>query len=138
MSEQKTEKKDRRTVMGRTLTALRKAHKLTQEQVADILKIKRSTYAYYERDITPTLENIKKLSVLFNSTVHFLMYGKEEDSFSYGPIVEDPNAPGGNVPIKSIDLKKDEALLLAHYRLLSAQNKEKAYKEVKELFDKED
>ena len=69
---------EEKSVFGSVLAKLRKQHKLTQEQVADILKMKRSTYAYYERDTTPTLDIIKKLSTLFNVSVHFLMYGEED------------------------------------------------------------
>ena len=122
--------------MGRTLTALRKAHHLTQEQVADILKIKRSTYAYYERDITPTLENIKKLSVLFNTSVHFLLYGTEEDIFDYDPILNDSALDDLDPKINLKELKKDEAKLITQYRLLSSQNKEKIKKEVDDLCNK--
>ena len=134
MSEQKKEKQYERTIMGKTLMLLRKMHKLTQEQVADILKIKRSTYAYYERDITPTLENIKKLSILFNASVHFLMYGEEEERYDGIGGLGTPTPE--EALMKCSELKRDEALLLAHFRLLSAQNKEKIHKEVNDLFDK--
>ena len=66
MANQKIEKpeKDNKNdfyVMGQIIRQLRKAHRLTQEQTADILKIKRSTYAYYEKNVTPTVENIKNV-----------------------------------------------------------------------------
>ena len=126
--------KEHQSVMGRTLMLLRKAHKLTQEQVANILKIKRSTYAYYERDITPTTENIKKLATLFNVSVHFLMYGKEEDMLGITPTLRGNDEDLATMKLK--DITKDEALLLAYYKLLSSQNKEKIQKEIKELADK--
>ena len=126
------EKKERKSTMGKVLTLLRKQHKLTQEQVADILKIKRSTYAYYERDITPTLENIKKLSTLFNSSVHLLMYGTEDPKYTH--ILEDPDKGKSNIPVQM--LTKEEARLIAEYRLLSPQMKSKIYKEAKELVEK--
>ena len=126
--------KEHQSVMGRTLMLLRKAHNLTQEQVANILKIKRSTYAYYERDITPTIENIKKLATLFNVTVHFLMYGKEEDIIDLSPTLRGTDEE--LVTMKLKDISKDEALLLAYYKLLSSQNKDKIQKEIKELADK--
>ena len=49
--------------MGRIIKQLRKAHGLTQEQTADILKIKRSAYAYYEKSTTPTVEIIKRMGI---------------------------------------------------------------------------
>ena len=116
--------------------ALRKAHRLTQEQVAEILKIKRSTYAYYESETTPTLDNIKKLATLFNVSVHFLLYGTEEN------IMETEHQLGTSAidedvqKIKLKSLTPDEAQLIVHYRLLSSQNKAKIHKEAKELFEK--
>lgn len=122
------------STLGRNLMMLRKSLSLTQEKVADILKIKRSTYAYYERDITPTLDNIKKLATLFDVSVHYLLFGEEES-----PDVP-WNAPLGTEHdlerMKLRDLKKDESLLIRNYRLLSPQNKEKIYKETKDLADK--
>ena len=130
--------KKNQSVMGRNLMILRKAHKLTQEQVADILKIKRSTYAYYERDITPTVENIKKLATLFGVSVHFLMYGCEEGENIFSiEMREKASAYQEEIQkYKLKDLKSDEAILLSWYKLLSSQNKEKIHKEIKELYEK--
>ena len=125
--------KESKSVMGRVLTALRKQHKLTQEQVSDILKIKRSTYAYYERDITPTLDIIKKLSTLFNVSVHFLLYGEEDPrSEVIGQLCQSDEK--GGIPLQT--LTKEESALIAEYRLLSPQLKAKIYKDVKELVEK--
>ena len=127
------ENKESKSVMGRVLTALRKQHKLTQEQVSDILKIKRSTYAYYERDITPTLDIIKKLSTLFNVSVHFLLYGEEDPrSEVIGQLCQSDEK--GGIPLQT--LTKEESALIADYRLLSPQIKAKIYKDVKELVEK--
>ncbi|MEE1026154.1 MAG: helix-turn-helix transcriptional regulator [Acutalibacteraceae bacterium] len=127
------ENKESKSVMGRVLTALRKQHKLTQEQVSDILKIKRSTYAYYERDITPTLDIIKKLSTLFNVSVHFLLYGEEDPrSEVIGQLCQSDEK--GGIPLQT--LTKEESALIAEYRLLSPQLKAKIYKDVKELVEK--
>ena len=129
--------KKNQSVMGRTLMILRKAHKLTQEQVADILKIKRSTYAYYERDITPTVENIKKLATLFGVSVHFLLYGVDEGENPFSIDREPLRGYQDEIQkYKLKDLKGDEAILLSWYRLLSSQNKEKIHKEIKELYEK--
>lgn len=118
--------------MGRIIKQLRKAHGLTQEQTADILKIKRSAYAYYEKSTTPTVEIIKKLSVLFDVSVYFLMFGKE-DPRSYSHSFNDYT----ETSVKVSDLKEDEKLLIMNYRLLNPQNKEKVYKEAKDLGEKQ-
>lgn len=134
IQENERQKIEERSVFGSTLKMLRKAHRLTQEQVANILKIKRSSYAYYERNITPTLENIKKLSVLFDVSVHFLLY-KTEDPRSPSPaVLRDANDPS----IRWVsDLKEDERVFLMYYRSLNPQNKEKIFKEIKDLNEKQ-
>lgn len=132
MENQKSEKEI--STMGRIIKKLRKLHRLTQEQTADILKIKRSTYAYYEKNITPPVDIIKKLARLFDVSVHYLMFGFEDphnNSWVLGTS-DAPEAP------KVSSLKEDERSLIYYYRLLNGQNKEKIYKEAKELSDKQD
>lgn len=127
---------EERSVFGNTLMMLRKANKLTQEQVANILKVKRSSYAYYERNITPSLEIIKKLSVLFDVSVHFLLYKTEDPRGGEHPV--SPNDPDAPQPIKASELTMDERTFLFLYRSLSSQNKEKIFKEINDLNDKQD
>jgi len=53
--------------LGKALQQLRKRSELTQKQVADVLHIDRSTYAYYEGGTTePDLKSINKLAKIFN------------------------------------------------------------------------
>ncbi len=136
---------DKRTVMGKMLTQVRKAHRLTQEQVADILKIKRSTYAYYERNITPTLENISRLSTLFSVSTHELMFG-EPDPVTLRNLA--PEVPGGfrtdasifptNNPENFGRLYERERILIGKFRLLSPELKDKLEQELENLLDKND
>ena len=133
MSNEKKEKNTEITTMAHIIKELRKLHRLTQEQTADIIKVKRSTYAYYERNTTPTVENIKKLATLFDVSVHFLMFGKE-DPRDFILILKDKDNP--EIP-KVSSLSEDERMLIGHYRLLNGQNKKKVYTEAKELNDKQ-
>ncbi len=53
---------------------LRESHGFTQKQVADLLKINRSTYAYYESGrIFPSISIIIKLSELYSAPCDYLM-----------------------------------------------------------------
>ncbi|MBE6761022.1 MAG: helix-turn-helix transcriptional regulator [Ruminococcaceae bacterium] len=133
MSNEKKEKNTEITTMAHIIKELRKLHRLTQEQTADIIKVKRSTYAYYERNTTPTVENIKKLATLFDVSVHFLMFGKE-DPRDFILILRDKDNP--EIP-KVSSLSEDERMLIGYYRLLNGQNKKKVYTEAKELNDKQ-
>ncbi len=133
MSNEKKEKNTEITTMAHIIKELRKLHRLTQEQTADIIKVKRSTYAYYERNTTPTVENIKKLATLFDVSVHFLMFGKE-DPRDFILILRDKDNP--EIP-KVSSLSEDERMLIGYYRSLNGQNKKKVYTEAKELNDKQ-
>lgn len=133
MSNEKKEKNTEITTMAHIIKELRKLHRLTQEQTADIIKVKRSTYAYYERNTTPTVENIKKLATLFDVSVHFLMFGKE-DPRDFILILRDKDNP--EIP-KVSSLSEDERMLIGYYRLLNGQNKKKVYTEARELNDKQ-
>lgn len=128
----------KKTIMGQTLTRLRKAHRLTQEQVADILKIKRSTYAYYERNITPTTENIIKLSILFNVSTHEIMYGEPDPYYRGFTSMGDRSNSivFGNVPTHIGKLREDERILIGDLRLLPQNVREKFIKDLKELREK--
>jgi len=132
---------DRRKIMAKKLSRVRKAHHLTQEQVADILKIKRSTYAYYERNTTPPLENILKLSTLFHVSTHELMYNEQDpviiDQFlSQSTFLDGSNIFDQHQPKNFGDLLDRERMLMARYRLLPENLKDKICKEVEELAEK--
>lgn len=60
--------------LANRLRTLRKAHAFTQQQAADILKIDRSTLAYYESGrIEPPLRILEKLRVLYHTTYNDLL-----------------------------------------------------------------
>lgn len=56
------------------LKKIRKNSKMTQQEVADKLAIKRSTYASYENSTNqPTLDTLKKLASLFDVSLDMLL-----------------------------------------------------------------
>ncbi len=126
-----TEKEIRQPNLGKNLTRIRKAHHITQQQVADILKIKRSTYAYYERDVTPSLEILDRLCTLFDVTLEELVYG--------GPrVIPKPVRPGHDPQFERNFgiLRDNEWQLVLLYRLLSDSGKLKVIKELNEQRNK--
>lgn len=55
------------------LKELRKEQKKTQDDIANCLKVRRSTYGEYERGkITPTADKLLTLAALFNVSVEYL------------------------------------------------------------------
>lgn len=67
------------------IKALRKEHKKTQQNIADLLNIRRSTYGEYERGkILPPMDKMKILADYFGVSVDYLIgiSGKNETEFS--------------------------------------------------------
>ena len=63
------------------LKALRKQHGLSQNQVAAVLAVDRSTYAYYELGRTPlSMEKLFALAVYFRVSSDFLLGLSEEET----------------------------------------------------------
>ncbi len=113
-------------LMTERLKAARKECKLTQQQVADILGVDRSTYAYYELGVSnPSIENLIALSAVFKTDVQWLVGAdKPNDAFC---------APENEFLIKKAvkeqlmaELSKEERQLVALYRIadLNGNNKE--------------
>ena len=67
---------------GQLLRSFRKINQLTQQQVADVLKIHRTTYTYYENGITePSIDNLHRLIQIFGITYDDLL-PSEKNCFS--------------------------------------------------------
>ena len=65
-------------IFAERLRDLRKSRSKTQQQMAELLNIRRSTYGEYERGvILPPTDKIQTLAKYFNVTVDYLI-GKEE------------------------------------------------------------
>jgi transcriptional regulator with XRE-family HTH domain len=67
-------------MFGDRLKELRNSKHLTQEQLAEILKVNRAALANWETNRAyPDVNIIKKLAIFFDVTIDFLL-GKDEDS----------------------------------------------------------
>lgn len=68
---------------GLRLKELREAKRLSQTDVADRLEVTRSTISGYEcNTITPSVEQLVKLAVLYNASLDYMM-GMENRSAFY-------------------------------------------------------
>lgn len=101
-----------------SIKRLRENAGLTQQQVADMLNIDRSTYAYYEIGKTsPSINSLKKLAQIFNVSYEVLIDGASKY------ILAD-----NRVQYRTIDfsdekfyaLSKEEKTLVTLFRLFSA------------------
>lgn len=119
------------------LRLLREKNGLTQKQVAEMLNIDRSTYAYYECGKTrPDILTIAKLARLYRISTDFLLDVKHPafQSELHDERVEYHSRQSERAEYLS-DFSRDEQELILHYRQLS--DKAAAFACLQALYDKE-
>lgn len=119
------------------LRLLREKNGLTQRQVADMLNIDRSTYAYYESGKTrPDILTIAKLARLYRISTDFLLDVKlptlqmelRDERMEYQST--------SNPRVKYLsDLSKEEQDLVLFYRQL--EDKKRAFQHLQTLYEEE-
>ena len=120
-------------MLGDRLRAIRKEHGLTQQNIADVLGVDRTTYTVYEGgSITPSPATLVKLSQIYNVTVGYLI-GVEENHPELRKIPDEKQEK----KLLSSDpfslLKKEEKELMLYFRVLSDAEKHKIIDEMKTL-----
>lgn len=114
--------------LGERLRKLRIANGMTQQDVADVLGLERSTYANYETDSTkPSIENLCALARLFRTSPDVLTnYSRA----SYGgPAIDGAQATeaGFSVDAERLSrLSRDEKHVVLLYRM--SENKDEILK----------
>lgn len=104
----------------KSLKAIRKANGFTQKQVADLLGIDRSTYAYYETGKSkPNIVVIDKLIKIFKVDYNVLL-GTEESVEQ--PVLNDVNRQGSENYM--IDLNDEERELISRFRIMKRKQKD--------------
>ena len=123
-----------------TLKDLRKAHKLTQSEVADVIGIDRSTYAYYERGSTkPDFECILKLCKMYeiglNDMANLLLRDQKTDvTFkTLDKTIVDKQAYLNELDMINVD--EYEKMMLVYYRQLPDAFKKLFFLKIKQNFD---
>lgn len=120
-------------MLGDRLRAIRKEYGLTQQNIADVLGVDRTTYTVYEGgSITPSPATLVKLSQIYNVTVGYLI-GVEENHPELRKIPDEKQEKKllSSDPISL--LKKEEKELLLYFRVLSDAEKHKIIDEMKAL-----
>ena len=108
------------------LRAARKACKLTQNQVAEMLGVDRSAYTYYETGKTsPSLVNLARLAAMFHVEVQWFFEEPQQDkTLSSGDNVfawQEKISQSG-----MLDLSGEERQLVAFYRAMKGEGKGEA------------
>lgn len=108
------------------LKMFREYNHLTQSQIADVLRVERSTYTSWESGRTmPKPAQLSKLSEIFKCTIDFLV---KNDPHYFKPSDFRLEAPAADYNGRRKDtlflhLEDDEQTLLLKYRLLSEEDK---------------
>ena len=118
-------KKTTQQIFGARLALLRTAHGMSQEQVARVLNVSRSTYSYYESGKSaPSLESLRLLIRLFcpeDASYLLLMDHPEQEDAPSGLLHSDPSDK--TLPLSA--LSRTEKQVVAYVRVLSdAQRKQ--------------
>ncbi|MBP5303431.1 MAG: helix-turn-helix domain-containing protein [Clostridia bacterium] len=112
-------------ILGQRIALLRTASGMSQEQIANVLHISRSTYAYYESGkSSPSLDSLRTLIQMYcpDNPEFLLLMDKKEDHVNkkLTDSLKKEKLKGTLLP--------DEIQLLAYYRSASVENREKLLK----------
>ena len=121
-------------MLNQRLKHFRTTSGLTQQQVADVLGLDRSTYAYYESGkTTPDIKSVNKLLKIFNISYYELMEEADPTELS----VRDADVQDDSEDKLHIyDLSKQEKRLVIYFRVLSPNQQKDLLKSISpEAFD---
>ena len=125
-------------IVSERLRAARKACKMTQSQVADILGIDRSAYTYYETGkSSPSYENLMRLAAMFKVDVQWFLFADETDLCLHSgddvfTLMNAVNESG------MLQLSNEERQLVAFFRAMTAEGKGDAVMDaLKQVRDRE-
>lgn len=121
------------------LRQFRKDNRLTQQNIADVLKVDRTTYTYYETGATqPSVKTICKLAKIYNVSVGHLVGVEENHPELCREVTSNPTRLRQTSKMDSFPyLEKSEQSLLVHYRLISDEKKSEVLNFMKELMDED-
>lgn len=127
--------------LGKILVSLRKSSELTQKQIADVLHIDRSTYAYYEKGTTePSLKSLVTIARVLNvDPAIFLPDDDDNETNVADRVAESKEFRAGNITAKLKSranaakiyaLSKSERGLIIKYRALDDKNKKAVIEDI--------
>ena len=106
------------------LKALRKEKGKTQQNIADLLKVRRSTYGEYERGkILPPMDKMKVLADYFDVSVDYLISGNGKDEAEFGTEISSIDV-SGQLKIALDHLKEKQSELMFDGELLDNESRE--------------
>ena len=115
-------------LLNQRLKHFRTTSGLTQQQVADVLGLDRSTYAYYESGkTTPDIKSVNKLLKIFNISYYELM---EEPDPTVVNVADSDVQDDDEDKLHIYDLSKPEKRLVIYFRVLSPNQQKDLLKSI--------
>lgn len=121
--------------IGKNLRILREKCGYTQQQLANVLNVDRSTYSYYESGkTTPDISSLLLLSQVFSISLADLL-GRDD----FPPMLNDSSAGRGSSKRVTdnnshiYDLKKEELQLIAFFRACTPEQRDEMLKKAAEI-----
>lgn len=111
------------TPLGKKLLNLRKEYKMTQNDVAEILGMSRTSFSKYENGIAnPPLQVLRKIAAIYNVGLEYLIFDENTLIRLNDPLNE--NDETAEVPFSKItDLRPIEKEIICKFRTLSDEEK---------------
>ena len=125
---------------AKTLKILRTSHKLTQNDIAQILGIDRSTYAYYEKGATkPDFECILKLCKMYKINLDDIatMFLKDENTYVTFKTFDHEELDTDEIlkELDTVNLDEYEKMILLLYRNMPESCRKLFFVKIKQSFD---
>ena len=120
--------------LAASLIAHRKSMGLTQSQIAEAINLKRSTYAYYERDTMPSVEIIEKLAKIYNVAPGQLMFPNEYQERTARTLRDEDVFEMPKIEFAT--LSEREQSFLVKTRLLTEAEKQELIKKLDEILSR--
>ncbi len=123
-------KKTARSEMGERLVKLRNMFGYNQQEIADLIGVKRDAYARYETSTNPPILVIKKLCEIYNITSDVLFGFSEIEDKKTTASVSSPLRFSNNIgyspdsPNEILVMSEDELFLIKQFRKLPQSKQE--------------
>lgn len=111
--------------LGEKLLSLRKEMKMTQDDVAKILGMSRTSFSKYENgNSAPPLQVLRKIAAIYNVGLEYLIFDENTSIRLNDSQSEDENT--SSVPVSKItELRPVEKQIIGKYRILTDEEKKK-------------
>ncbi|MGN0549371.1 MAG: helix-turn-helix domain-containing protein [Acutalibacteraceae bacterium] len=111
--------------LGEKLLRLRKEMKMTQDDVAKVLGMSRTSFSKYENgNANPPLQVLRKIAAIYNVGLEYLIFDENTSIRLNDSQSEDENTSSVSVS-KITELRPVEKQIIGKYRILTDEEKKK-------------